>query len=220
MEGGRFFSWGARSLRARRQILLLYSIVIVAHKNLRTFCRVLFVGMFLFFRYVCPTPCASAKLRCGFGFPWIFLEILAASKIKRRKKEKKVQPPSPAPPSVYLPSVFASAYSATVSIETSASSDGTPQPCSPFCLPSSCFRFGVFHDGFNRNVSLVGWNSTDVGNGTAVLSCQGRDRQQSRVSDITGLAAAVAETSKASRGIWLSEGRITRLANLTVTGGG
>lgn len=56
----------------------------------------------------------------------------------------------------------------------------------------------------------MGWNSNGDNNGSAVLSCEGQ-RRQSRVDDVT-------ESSVALRGVWLSEGRITLLANLTVTG--
>eukprot|EP00903_Cladosiphon_okamuranus_P016015 g14787.t1 len=62
-----------------------------------------------------------------------------------------------------------------------------------------------------RNVSLVGggWRGSAKGGGDedgagAVLSCEGR--QSRNVS-----------SSPATRGVWLSEGRITSLANLTVT---
>lgn len=87
--------------------------------------------------------------------------------------------------------------------------------------------------GVIRNVSIVGWGkppdtSPNVAHPTsgrasvammdagvaaaaagsttpAVLSCQGRHSQD--------------ESGSAMRGLWLMEGRITRLANLTVTGG-
>ena len=82
----------------------------------------------------------------------------------------------------------------------------------PFGVASSCPgpRRPAYHrpcPGFRpRNVSLVGWGgSAGVGDEDgAVLSCQSRQSRNASYS--------------ATRGVWLSEGRITSLAHLTVTG--
>lgn len=85
----------------------------------------------------------------------------------------------------------------------------------PFFLSSF-----LLPDLYHSNVGLVGWNSggnsTDAaartgteGDETAVLSCQGRRHRN---------ASSSSSSSSNTRGIWLSEGRITRLANLTVSG--
>lgn len=68
------------------------------------------------------------------------------------------------------------------------------------------------------NVGLVGWNSKNATGALlprgetaavaateeAVLSCEGRQSRNSSTAP--------------TRGVWLSEGRLTRLANITVTG--
>ena len=67
------------------------------------------------------------------------------------------------------------------------------------------------------NVGLVGWNSKNateallptgetaaVAATAAVLSCEGRQSRN--------------DSTSPTRGVWLSEGRLTRLANITITG--